>query len=188
MWGQYLGWPDVITATSEFERTARVAYCPADNDGYYRTRGSYEYNQMLGGNVHCLSADVRKVYPDFYPDGKLAIRNYKNNVTQRRIFDVRIPSDTTVLADGVGMTFGYRNDWAYNDNQFRWRFFHGLNYTRTAMVGNVIVAQEGDAINFLFADGHSQTATLITDPLPSDGFPELFGNDFRPNTAAELFY
>jgi len=29
---------------------------------------------------------------------------------------------------------------------------------------------------------------LIDDPFPWYGFPELFGSDFRPNTAAELFY
>ena len=186
MWGQYLGWPDVITATSEFERTARVAYCPADNDGYYRTRGSYEYNQMLGNNAKCRIGDIHDVYPDFYPKGKLCIQDFRGR--QRRITDLRTPSDTTVLADGVGMTFGYRSNWAYNQDQFRWRFFHGLNYTRTVQIGNTIIAEKGDAINFLFVDGHSLTAPLIADPAPWHGFPELFGSDFRPNTAAELFY
>jgi len=188
IWGQYLGWRDVLVGTPEFERTARVAYCPADNDGWYSRKGSYEYNQMLGNNVKCLSADVHAVYPDFYPNGKLAIKDHKGTATQRKITDVRTPSETTVLADGVGMTFGYRSNWAYNQDQFRWRFFHGLNYTRTVQIGNTIIAEKGDAINFLFADGHSLTAPLITDPAPWHGFPELFGTDFRPNTAAELFY
>ena len=70
MWGQYLGWRDVITGTPEFERSARVAYCPADKDGWRPRHGSYEYNQMLGNNVQCRSADVHSVYPDFYPKGK----------------------------------------------------------------------------------------------------------------------
>ena len=187
LWGQYLGWPDVTTRTNEFKRIARVAYCPADNDGYYPRSGSYEYNQMLGNNAKCRIGDIHDVYPDFYPKGKLCIQDFRGR--QRRITDLRTPSDTTVLADGVGMSFGYRSDWAYNQSVLRWRFYHGMKYTRTALdaSGNIIAA-ERDAINFLFADGHSRTAILIDDPLPWYGFPELFGSDFRPNTAAELFY
>jgi len=186
IWGQYLGWRDVTTGTPEFERTARVAYCPADNDGWGPWNGSYEYNQMLGNNANCLGSDIADVYPDFYPEGKLAIPT--NRSIQRRITDIRTPSSTTALADGVGMTFGYRSSWDYNRRQMRWRFFHGMKYTRTALVGNIIIAEKGDAVNFLFADGHSRTAILIDDPMPWYQFPELFGNDLRPNTEAELFY
>ena len=50
------------------------------------------------------------------------------------------------------------------------------------------VGAKGDAINFLFADGHMRTATLIEDPQPWYGFPEMFGDEYLNNTEKELFY